>query len=391
MSTNLVRMRNAGIATKIESTVGTDSIGGSPVSGDFMRGDVTINFGQNTVPDPSITGSLDNMPPIVGGLRPTITIRVPLRGSGAAGTAPEWGRLLRCCTFIETTTATAVGAPTALPASGHTVTEVTLASTPFSATAQAYRGMPVILSGVVASTTGIWDYSAARVAKLVNTLSAIPAATTSTVIPVNVLYSLTSDETAYRSATIYFYADGLRWRFTGAIGTVSLTLTTGGTGELVFTMRGQFVDTSAIALPTGWNGTNPVTPPRWVGGLSQLGNVTAAVRSMAFDANVGTVLPDNPEAAEGVDPGVQIERAVGGRLDPYMNTSNYVTHFNNFRNGVSMPLAAIIGTTAGNRFLIMTPQARVLGKDPNAREGLGASSVTFQADGADSGLFICSF
>jgi hypothetical protein len=390
MSTNLVRMRYAGIAAKIETTVGTDSIAGTPVAADFFRGDVTVNFGQTTVPDPSLTGSLDNMTPIVGGLRPTITIRVPLRGSGAAATAPEWGKLLRCCTYIETATGAAVGAPTALPASGHTTTEVTVA-TPFAATAQLYRGMPLILSGAVPALTGIWDYTVGRVARIVSTLPSVPAATTSAQIPINNLYSPTSDESAYRTATLYFYADGLRWRFVGGVGTFSLTMTTGGTAELVFTMRAQFLDTSATTLPTGWNGTNPVPVPRWVGGLSQIGNATAAVRTMSFDAGVGIVLPDNPEAAEGVDPGVPIERAATGRMDPYMNTTNYVSLFNNFRAGTTMPIAAIIGSTAGNRFLIMTPQARVLQNDPGNREGLGANSITFQADGADSGLFICAF
>jgi hypothetical protein len=391
VSTNLVRLRFAAIAAKVETTPGTDAIGGSPLTADMFRGEVTVAFGQQTTDDPSYTGSLDTATPIVGGLRPTITIRTPLRGSGTPATPPEWGRLLRCCTMGETVTAAAIGAPTALPATGHTATEVTLATTPFINTAQAYRGMPLILSGLVAATTGIWDYSTTRIAKLLSTLSAVPAATTSALIPANVLYAPTSDEAVFRTATLYFYADGLRWRFTGAVGSWSVELTSGGIAMLTLTMRAQFIDTATAALPAGWNTGNPPTPPTFQGGLCQLNNSVAQVRTLSFDAGVNVVLPDNPETASGVDAAVPIERAMGGRLDPLMNVSSYVALFNAFRAGTPMPLGAIIGTSPGNRFLLMSPAVKVLQNDPGNREGLGANQMTFRADGADAGTTLCAF
>jgi hypothetical protein len=99
------------------------------------------------------------------------------------------------------------------------------------------------------------DYTTGRVATLASTLSAMPAATTSAAIPANILYAPTSDEAVYRTATLYFYADGLRWRFTGAVGTWSLELSTGGIGVLVSELRAQPLDKSLAALPTGWNTT----------------------------------------------------------------------------------------------------------------------------------------
>ena len=97
MSTALIRMRNAAFAAKIETTQGTDAIAGTPASTDWLRGDVSVTMGQTNVDDPSLTGSLDSAASIVGGLRPTVRIRIPLRGSKAAGTAPEWGKRLTCC------------------------------------------------------------------------------------------------------------------------------------------------------------------------------------------------------------------------------------------------------------------------------------------------------
>ena len=391
MSTNLIRLRNAVVASKIEVTVGTDSIGGSPAAADMFRGDVTIAFQQQAVEDPSLTGSLDRAPSIVGGLRPQITIRIPLRGSGTPGTPPEWGRLLRACTMAELITNSEVGAPTALPASGHTATSVTLASSPFTNGLQDYRGMPLILSGAVASITGIWDYQTTRVAKLLSTLSAVPAATTNAQIPINVRYAPTSDETVFRSATLYFYADGLRWRFTGGTGSWSVEFTTGGIAFLVFTMRAQLLDHGTAALPTGWNTLNPPTPPRFVGGLCQLNNAVAQVRSLSVDAGITAILPDNPEAAEGVDPAVATDRRMGGRLDPLMNVSTYVALFNAFRLGTPMPLGVVIGSTAGNRFLLVVPAAKATQMDPGDREGLGVNNITYVADGADAGAFLACF
>ena len=150
MSLNLIRMRFAAVAAKVEVTAGVDAIAGSPAAADWVAGDCQVTFNPNVTENPELTGSLDKSPGIFGGLKPNIRLRMPLRGSGTPGTVPEFGKLLRACTYAETITATALGAPTALPASGHTTTSVTLATTPYVATAQAYRGMPLILSGAVA-------------------------------------------------------------------------------------------------------------------------------------------------------------------------------------------------------------------------------------------------
>ena len=70
-----------------------------------------------------------------------------------------------------------------------------------------------------------------------------------------------------------------------------------------------------------------------------------------------------------------------------MNTTNAVTLYNNFRNGTPMPLMAIVGATAGNRFLITVPNARAVGFKPGNRDGLGQNAIDFQCDGAVSDAF----
>jgi len=82
---------------------------------------------------------------------------------------------------------------------------------------------------------------------------------------------------------------------------------------------------------------------------------------------------------------------VAGTLDPYIDTTTSQGLFNNFRNGTAMSLMAIIGSTPGNRFLAMVPNAKAIAMDPGARDGLGQHGVNFQGDGADSAFYLAQF
>lgn len=392
MSTNLVRLRNAAVAVKIEAASGTDAIAGTPANVDWIGADCVVQFDQNAVPNSEMTGSLDRAPAIVGGLRPRLRLTMPLRGSGVAGTAPEWGRLMQCATMQETLTAAAVpAAPLALTAGG--ASAVTLGAS-FAATAQLYRGMPLNLGAITGdqpALSAIADYTAGRVASLIHTVATPFTAAQSAQIPINQRYSPTSDESVFRTCTIYFFADGMRWRFTGCLGTWSLDLTTGGIGQLSFDLVGTFLDYTATALPTGWNTVIRPTAPRFVAGACRMDGAIARVRALSVQAGVATVLPENPEATEGYDPAVPVERDVSGSLDPLMDTSVSVSRFNKFRNGNNMILGAILGSTPGNRFAIVLPSIRATAMNPGDRGSLGVDSIGFQADGADSPVFVTAF
>jgi hypothetical protein len=74
-----------------------------------------------------------------------------------------------------------------------------------------------------------------------------------------------------------------------------------------------------------------------------------------------------------------------------MNTTTQVALFNAIRAGENVPFMAIIGTTAGNRFLAMSPAARVQRRGLGNREGLMSNEITVALDGADSALFLTQF
>lgn len=388
MATNLVRMRFSAVAVKTEVTNGVDVIAGSPSIGDWVGGDCEVAYNPQVIQDPSQTGSLDQAASIIGGLKPTIKIKVPLRGSGTAGTAPEWGKLMTACTFKETVTAAAIGVPTA--AASGTTTTVTCGA-PFAATAQLYRGMPLLLSGDQATTTTVCDYTAAKVITIGETLGSAATVATLAQIPINVLYSPTSDDSLDKSVTLYFYADGLLWTFVGAMGTWSLELTTGGIGFVTFELQAQMGAHSAVALPAGASSITRLTPPRFVAGKLQFGKIKAQASTLSLQAGVSLTVPDDPEAADGFGTAVPLSRQAAGSINPLLNTTTSVGLFNSFKAGTAMSLCAVIGTTAGNRFCVTGPVAKATALKPGTRDGLGSNDFSFMLEGADASLFLAQF
>jgi hypothetical protein len=389
MSVNLVRGRFSAIAAKIETTQGTDSIAGSPVLADFILGSGDFRMNPQVVEDPSFSGALDVIPGVVGSFMPEITINVPMRGTGAGGTAPSWGRLMRACTFEEVVDATGVAATAATAGTTSTATFPVA----FSATAQVYRGVAGILTGNPAAgvTTAITNWTTGRVATYAETFGSTLSTSTLMQIPVNTLYRPTSDETVYQSVTLYLYNDGILTTFTGCVGSVRLELTAGGMGMLVFTMRGRFGAISATALPTALTAGTAQNPPIWQGGRSQLLGRLAQCRTLSIDAGVGLMLPENPEAPSGYNPAVPISRAVRTTIDPLMNTTNQVALFNNFIDGTSGSLMAQLGTAAGNRFMVSQPSIRMLQADPTDRQGLRANAIQAAANSTDASFFLCCY
>ena len=390
-SADLVRSKFSAVAAKVETTAGTDAIAGTPAAGDWIGSDCDVSFNPDVIDLSEYTGSIDRAASIIGGLKPRLRMRLPMRGSGAAATAPDFGKLLQACTFSLTATGSAVGAPTA--AASGTTTTVT-AATPFAATANLYRGMPLSVTGDQTFTTGIMDYTVGRLITLGETRTAL---TTSSLlqIPINNLYSPSSDESVYKTVTVYLYKDGVLWTFVGCSGTASLELTTAGLGFINFEFTAVVGAKSVTALPAGAATAAAtralIVPPRLVNTKIQLNRANAQVKTLTINAGVNTVLPDDAEGADGYGAAIPVERDVAGSMDPYINTTTTAALFTAFRAGTSMPLMAMLGSTAGNRFVAVLPAVKAVAMDPGDRGGLSTHGINFQADGADAGFFLCAY
>lgn len=97
-------IKNEAVLAKIESTYNTDS---SPLAANAVAFSELSwsNEGLRMVERGVIQQGLDTLQRIYAGMLKTLTFTVELKGSGAAGTAPEFGPLLRACGLGETISA----------------------------------------------------------------------------------------------------------------------------------------------------------------------------------------------------------------------------------------------------------------------------------------------
>lgn len=343
-----------------------------------------ITFNPNVIDTTEVTPSLDPFDPIVGGTSCTIEFDVYLKGSGSASVAPEWGEMLEACGFLETDSA--VVNVEVLGVGGST-TSALLGATA-SAVAQTYRGRPITFSGNMTETSMIWDYSAAKLALLTDTMSIVPTGPgTSYTLPRTWVYKPKS--TGIESGTMWIYTDGIRYEFAGCRGTCPLTLTSGGPGRISFRFQGMFTQKTDAALPAAVYDAS--RPPIWKGGSFSINALETAGQTFSIDPGNNLVMPDNPNSAESFDPAIITARMCRGNINPKETTVAVRNAMLDFRNSVKRPLQTRLGTTAGNRIGIVVPSALYLNQGPTDTNGYVTVDIPFHATGQDSGYTIAVF
>lgn len=384
MATRLL-FKRAALLVKVETSEGVDAAPSASTDA-ILCENVRINLSPNVIETNEHTDSLDPSDPIVGGTSVVLEFDVWLKGSGAAATPPEWGELLKICGFAETITSTAVPASAEALAAGASAVQATLGASA-AGTAQAYRGMPISFSSGVTLASFIWDYSAAKLAKLTDTASGVLTTSSNYQIPVNVLYLPASSSIS--SGTLWFYNDGILYKLTGGRGNVSFDLTSGGPAKMsvrLMAMFGSKTDTSLVT-PT----LDQTVKPIWKAGAFTINSVAAALGSLTMDLGGQLVQPDNPNAAEGFDPAVITRRNPKGTMNPYETLVGTRDIMADFRAQTKRPLHARLGASAGNRLGFTIPSALYLNEQREDRQGITGVSVPFHMTGQDSGVCICSY
>lgn len=388
----VLRSRRGAVLAKVETTEGTDAV---PTTANAMLVEnPRLTFDNQLVTTNEMTGSLDPRAPIVGGLRCSLAFDLYLKGSGTPGTAPEFGDLFKACGWEEVVTAAAIPTTAEAAAAGGT-SQVTL-STGATAQAQAYRGMPLLLSVNPATPkrTFISNYTSGKVATLTDVFSPALSVTTEYQVPANVLYRPTSDETLIESLTQYVYMDGVLYKILGARGTFTLAMVAGQPGKFSFTFTGMYGGKSDAAVPA-IGAFDSTRPPIWrdpsgdQSGHFAIDRTEAALRQLGFDNGNSLVYPDNPNALEGFDPSVITARRMTGSMDPLATLVATRDLMTDFRIGTQRLLHARCGTVAGNRFGMVIPAAHPEQYAPGDRDGLQTEEVRFFCSGEDAGAFLC--
>lgn len=382
-----LRTRKGTLLAKVETTEGQDAV--PTTTNAILVENLRVTPDQGAVNTNELTGSLDPRAPIPTGLRMNVSFDTYIRGNGVAGAAPEFGDLFKACGWEEVVQA-AVGPQAGTAGSTTTLTLGTAAT----AIAQAYRGMPINLTGNITTTlTCIVDYTAGRVATMAAQFptTALSASTNFT-IPANVLYRPTSDLTLIKTLTLYAYMDGLLFKLLGGRGTFTVALQAGQPGRISWNFTGIFGGKSDAAVPT-INSFDATRPPIWrdpdgYSGVMSVNRAEAAVRGLTFDTGNQLVYPDNPNALEGFDVTEIVSRAMAATIDPLATLVATRDLLADMQAGTQRIVHARYGTVAGNRFAMTMPAAQPVGVVPGDREGLMTEQVRLFPAGEDAGCFM---
>lgn len=384
-----LRSRNGVILIKNETTSGTDAA--PTTTNAILVENPRLSFDPGLIETNELTGSLDPRAPIPGGLKASLTFDTYIKGSGSAGTAPEFGDLFKACGFEEVVFA---GISAEAASSGDASSLVLGASA--TTAAQTYRGMPLVFSAnPSAGIAFITDYTAGKLASLARSHSPALSSTTEYAIPANVLYKPTSVQASIKSNTAYLYMDGVLYKLLGARGSPSLNVGAGGVGRLSWSFTGMYGGKSDAAVPSvaAFDSTRPPVwrNPDGYSGAMLIGGAQAALSSFTFGPNNNLVYPPNPNAAEGFDPTEIVSRRMSGTMDPQAALVATRDIMADFRAATPRSLNLHYGTVAGNRFGLTIPAAQYISYQPGDREGLMTEEVGFFASGEDAGGFFCFF
>lgn len=375
-----LKPRNAYLAVKIESTPGTFDAPDPASDGLLIRTTVPPRPQVNVVNTDEATGSLDPEAPEAGGMTFQFNANVYLKGSGTPGTAPEFGPLMRIAGFQESVTGTAVPAAPEASAGGTDQKSLTL-GTSASTTAQAYQGMPILLTGDIAKTAFIANYTAAKLAALTEDVGAQPTVSTNYQIPINVRYLPAS--TSIPSASLKFWMDGKRWDLAGCRASWSLDLSSGGVGELNFQINGMFVAEEDEAMPT--RAVDASRPPIWKNSVSVLDYLLVGTSSFGLQSGIQIVNPDNPNQLEGYDPAEITARDITATLDPLTELKATKDRMAQLRGNTEMIYHARLGSVAGNRCGIVIPRYKLTDRQVQNAQGIARDNLNGSSVGPDAG------
>ncbi|MGE0155186.1 MAG: hypothetical protein AB7R90_21405 [Reyranellaceae bacterium] len=264
------------------------------------------------------------------------------------------------------------------------------AQSPWSNTAQAYRGMPIIVSGNPATPrqSQIIDYTAGRAATLADLFGSALDTNSKVSIPPHVLFKPNSSSIPSNSIAVYM--DGVVYRFRGCRGNVSFTFAAGQGWRASFAMTGLFEAKADAAVPTpSYDGTRPGI---WRNSIFSVDRVAVGLGQMSLDSGAQSVYPPNPNDAEGFDPPEIVSRRMTGQIDPNAVLVATRDLLADVRAGTTRLLHARLkggnAATTGNRIAVSVPSALFTGFQPTDRQGIAAEQIPYYAQGQDAGAFI---
>lgn len=182
---------------------------------------------------------------------------------------------------------------------------------------------------------------------------------------------------SFESATIYANIDGVLSAVLGAIGNVEISLVSGETAKLNWTMNAPWVIPTDVAVPTTHT-VNTTLPPVAKNMTVLLDSFSPIIRSIKFNPNNVVTERDDLQSTYGIA-GFQItNRNFDGEIVIEAVTVAAKNFWSLLDAGTLMALSVIIGTTAGNIITITASTVRIRNITWTENEGIALFTIPFQ-------------
>lgn len=390
MTDPVIRPGNGLLLIALQSAEGTPAVPSAATDVVPCETDsVDYNGPYKTEAADEANGSFVASAPLVLGQPATFAFKSRIKGANAVYTAsvkPPLHQALQASGWLGNFQA----AIAAQALAAGTTTTATLGAS-FAATAQLYRGMPLVLTGAPAAGRMplIVDYTAAKVATLNDLFGSALGATNTAAIPANWTYAPTSPidaasrATMHPCATIYWYEDGILYQWVDCRGTVDFDGASGRPGFANFSFSGIFAGKSDAAMPT-----NPVYPnqsaPLLVQGSGTQPALQVARRGLPISKwslknGAALEMPEDPNTTIGFGAGQLGDRMPILEVDPLMtfvatrNALADIAAFTQYPGGLQF------GSVAGNRASLLLPIVQPTDVAPAMRGKLRAETLHYQA------------
>jgi hypothetical protein len=337
-------------------------------------------------------GSLVGAAPMVIGQEVPISFRSRVRGAGAGVTytsaikPPLHAPLLACGWRGQFTAAIAAAALTAGSATSATL------GTGFAATAQLYRGLPLILSGAGAPGTGhvpfVTDYTTGKVATLSDSFSPVLSAATLAAVPANWSYAGTTPIDAasrladHPCATVGWYEDGNLITWMDVRGVADLQGDTARPGEAAFSMSGTYVGETTVTMPINAVIAAHSAPILVKGSAAPpaalINRVQLPISRWALRNGGSLESVSDPNTPQGFGPGQIAGRIPMFEADPLKTLVSTRNAIAEIESAANYPIALRFGQTVGNRWGLLVTQAQPVAGDPGMRGRLRSESRGWQ-------------
>jgi hypothetical protein len=363
------------ILAETESSYGTDP--GPDGADAILVRDLNITPQQSDVVNRDLVRPyLGASEQLLANTRVECTFSVELAGSGTAGTAPRFGKVLKACALAETVVSPAV---TGTAAAGGSNT-ITLAAGA-SSTNDFYNGQVIrITAGLgVGSVFLITDYvGSTKVATLRSIGAAVTLDNTSVYsIDAHVVYTPVSS--TFGSVTLHYNIDGVLHKLTGCRGTFSINTAVGEIPTIDFTMTGVYnapTDTAAPSVTYADQATPRIFKAGNSGAFTLLA-YSGCLQSVSMDVGNSTVYRELVGCTKEV---LITDRATTGNVvieAPTIAQKDYFTAA--LTDGTLGELSFIHGTTGGNIVALQSTRVDIGDPSYQDQDGIHMLSLPYTA------------